>query len=277
MEVPEGPPPPSALPIADGYSQELVDYLSSLLRVNERSQRTVLGLPDGGRPVPKLMNDPRLSELKWSAFNDMKKLLERLGNMALGDNNRVLLNGEPLVPRELHALAVGIVSIHVYVSGRETRGAVNHDIVMGHLRGCCAAGGKGGGGGPFGTIKAAYVKGLLDGSRGRAAISDVLRIVNDGAGNLQSLYRFAPKLGDLVITDPDVSAMRKFLRHDLTYLVLKPGEAGRRQLPFSSSSFPTSPTWYSSTTLLAASTASATWTCAAIMQQPWRRTCASSG
>jgi hypothetical protein len=57
------------------------------------------------------MHDPRLSELKFSADNDMNKLLARLGNLALGANNRVLLNGGPLVPRELHALAVAIVSI----------------------------------------------------------------------------------------------------------------------------------------------------------------------
>ena len=146
MEVPEGPPPahslPSALPIADGYSLSLVDYLSSFLKVKTPSQRTILGLPEGGRPVPVLMHDPRLSELKLSADNDMNKLLARLGNLALGANNRVLLNGGPLVPRELHALAVAIVSIYVYVSGRETRGAVNHEIVMGHLKDRCAAGGS---------------------------------------------------------------------------------------------------------------------------------------
>jgi hypothetical protein len=58
------------------------------------------------------MHDPRLSELKFSADNDMNKLLTRLGNLALGADNRVLLNGGPLVPHTMltTALQVGFVS-----------------------------------------------------------------------------------------------------------------------------------------------------------------------
>ena len=140
------PPAPPAPPAAEGYSVALVELLRDLLRCSEGSRKAVLGLPDAERIIPRLMAHPLLPALKASAGSSMRTLWNRLEIMSLDVAGRVLLHGLPLVPADLHALAVALASIRVYTSGREMRGSVNCELVTDLLKERCAAGWEGVGG-----------------------------------------------------------------------------------------------------------------------------------
>lgn len=146
-----------------GYTAADLRFLSRVLLLPSNHIEYLLGLQSPERiphEVSNLLKMPEFVNLKATSNRDMGRLQGRLRDLAVIDG--VVCRREtslPLLPVELHALAVSLAGIEVYLGQTRQLKSVSAESILAHLSIRCASGGKGN---PFGSISKKYIEELLN-------------------------------------------------------------------------------------------------------------------